>query len=109
MDAQVLHLSKLWRAAVRLASPFAPQLRNAACDQVPIAPPLAAIGAIATPVVAEGQRLVAAALAAAQPEEPLRQDAALLQGIEVVLDEPRNRGTRAGLGVGDEASRALLH
>lgn len=39
MDAQVLHLTKLWRAGVRLASPFTPQWRNAACEQVPITPP----------------------------------------------------------------------
>jgi hypothetical protein len=34
------------------------------------------------------QQLVVAALAAAQPEEPMRQDAALEEGVELVLDEP---------------------
>jgi len=36
------------------------------------------------------------------------QDAALEEGVELVLDEPRQLGVRAGLGVGDEAGRMLL-
>ena len=49
------------------------------------------------------------ALAAAQPQETVRQDAALEEGVELVLDETRQLGTGAGLGVGDEAGRVLLH
>ena len=48
-------------------------------------------------------------VSATQPEEPVRQDAALNEGVELVLDEPRQLGTRAGFGVGDEAGRVLLH
>jgi hypothetical protein len=50
-----------------------------------------------------------AALAAAQPQESVRQDAALEEGVELVLDEPRQVGTGAGLGAGNEAGRVLLH
>jgi hypothetical protein len=32
----------------------------------------------------------------------MRQDAALEEGVELVLDEPRQLGVRAGLGVGDD-------
>jgi hypothetical protein len=49
------------------------------------------------------------ALAAAQPQESVRQDAALEQGVELVLDEPRQFGAGAGLGVSDEAGRVRLH
>jgi len=56
------------------------------------------------PRAAEGQQLVVATLAAAQP-----QDAAPEEGIELVLDEPGQLGTRAGFGVGDEAGCVLLH
>lgn len=37
------------------------------------------------------------------------EDAALEEGVELVLDEPRQFGAGAGLGVGDEAGRMLLH
>ncbi len=60
-------------------------------------------------LAAEGQQLVVAALAAAQPQEAVGQDAALEEGVELVLDEPRQLGPGAGLGVGDEAGRMLLH
>jgi hypothetical protein len=50
-----------------------------------------------------------AALAAAQPQEAVGQDAAFEKGVELVLDEPRQLGAGAGFGVGDEAGRALLH
>jgi hypothetical protein len=49
------------------------------------------------------------ALAAAKPQEAVRQDAALQEVVELVLDEARQLGTRAGLGVCDEACRVLLH
>jgi len=50
-----------------------------------------------------------AALAAAQPQKTMRQDAALQEGFELVLDERGQLGARAGLGVGDEAGRVLLY
>ena len=50
-----------------------------------------------------------AALPAAQPQETVRQDAALEEGVEFVLDEPGQLGAGAGFGVGDEAGRMLLH
>jgi hypothetical protein len=50
-----------------------------------------------------------AALAAAQPQEPVRQDAALEESVELVLDEPGQLGSGAGFGVRDEAGRVLLH
>ena len=37
------------------------------------------------------------------------QDAALEEGVELVLDEPRQFSPGAGLGVGDETGRMLLH
>ena len=37
------------------------------------------------------------------------QDAALEEGVELVLDEARQLGTRAGFGVGDEAGCVLPH
>ncbi len=49
------------------------------------------------------------ALCAAPPQEPVRQDAALKEGIELVFDEPRQFTACAGLGVRDEADRMLLH
>jgi len=51
---------------------------------------------------AERQQLVVAALGAAQPEEAMGQDAALEEGLELVLDESRQLDASAGLGVGDE-------
>jgi hypothetical protein len=50
-----------------------------------------------------------AAVAAAQPQEAVGQDAAFEEGVELVLDEPRQLGASAGLGVGDETGRVLLH
>ncbi|MFO1225318.1 hypothetical protein [Roseateles sp.] len=50
-----------------------------------------------------------AALAAAQPEEAMRQDAALEEGVKLVLDESRQLSAGAGLGVRDEAGSVLLH
>jgi hypothetical protein len=57
----------------------------------------------------ERKQLVVAALAAAQPEEAMCQDAALEEGVELVLDESEQLGAGADLGVRDEASRVLLH
>ena len=39
----------------------------------------------------------------------MRQDAALEEGVELVLNESRQLGAGAGLGVCDEAGRVLLH
>jgi hypothetical protein len=50
-----------------------------------------------------------AAFAAAQPQEAVGQDAALEEGVELVLDEAGQLGTRACFGVGDEAGYVLLH
>src|SRR3954452_2501081 len=60
-------------------------------------------------LAAEGQQLVLAALAAAQPQEAVPQDPAFEEGIEVLLDEARQRRAGAGFGMGDEAGRVLLH
>ena len=49
------------------------------------------------------------ALAASQPQEAVRQDAALEEGVEFVLEEPGQFTAGAGLGVRDEAGRVLLH
>ncbi len=57
----------------------------------------------------ERQRLVVTALAAAQPQETVGQDAALEEGVELVLDAPRQFTARAGLNVRDEAGGVLLH
>jgi hypothetical protein len=50
-----------------------------------------------------------AALPATQPQEAVCQDAALEEGVELVLDEPGQLGPGAGFGVGNEAGRVLLH
>jgi len=50
-----------------------------------------------------------AALAAAQPQEAVDQDAELEEGVELILDESRQFTAGAGLGVRDEAGCVLLH
>ena len=60
-------------------------------------------------LAAEGEQLVVAALATAQPQEAVRQDAAFEEGVELVLDEARQLGFGVGLGLIDEAGRVLLH
>ena len=51
--------------------------------------------------------------ATAQPQAAVRQDPALEEGVEPVLDhvldQARQFGARAGLSVGDEAGGMLLH
>jgi hypothetical protein len=54
------------------------------------------------------QQLVVAALAAAQPQEAVGRDAALQEGLELVLDEPGQFRPGAGLGVSDGAGCVLL-
>ena len=72
-------------------------------------PPGPARGAEPAPLAAERQQLVMPAVAAAQAQEAVGQDAAFEESVELVFDEPRQRGPGAGLGVGDEAGRVLLH
>jgi len=50
-----------------------------------------------------------AALAVAQPQEAVGQDAAFDEGVELVLDEARQLRFGVGLGAGDEAGRMVLH
>ena len=45
-------------------------------------------------------------LAAAQSHEPVRQDAALEESVERILDKSRQLGAHAGIDVGDAASSA---
>lgn len=72
-------------------------------------PPSTASRAESAPLAAERQQLVVAALPAAQPQEAVRQDATLEEGIELVLDEARQFTACAGLRLRDEACRVLLH
>jgi len=60
-------------------------------------------------LAAEGQQLVVAAVAAAQAQEAVRQDAALKKRIELVLDELRQAGAGGLLGLGEETLSVLLH
>ncbi len=53
--------------------------------------------------------LVVPTLSAAQPQEAVRQDAALEEGVELVLDDTRQFTAGAGFSVRDEAGRVLLH
>jgi hypothetical protein len=62
-----------------------------------------------SPAPAERQQCVVGALAAAQSQESVRQDAAFEERVELVLDEPRQPRTGAGLGVSDEVVRVPLH
>ncbi len=50
-----------------------------------------------------------AAVAAAQPQEAVRQDAAFQEGVELVLDEPRQVGTGGLFGLSEERRGMLLH
>ena len=49
------------------------------------------------------------ALAAAQPQEAVGQDATLQEDVELVIDEPGQFGAGAGFSVRDEIGRVLLH
>jgi hypothetical protein len=64
--------------------------------------PRTAGGGEAAALATEGQQPAVAALAAAQPRRAVGQDAPLGKGVEPVLDEARQLGTGAGLGVGHE-------
>lgn len=60
-------------------------------------------------LTAEGREHVVVGIAAAQSQEAVGQDAAREEGVELVLDEPQQLRAGAGLGIGDEAGRVLLH
>ena len=57
----------------------------------------------------ERDKLVVAAVAAAQAQEAVGQDSTLEEGVQLVLDELRQVGAGAGFGVGDDACCVLLH
>jgi len=61
------------------------------------------------PFAAEGQQLIVAAVAAAQPQEAVRRDAAFQEDVELVTDELRQPGTCGLFGLGEETLSMLLH
>ena len=61
------------------------------------------------PLAAKGYKLVVAAVAAAQAQEAVGQDAAFEEGVELVLDELRQVGSGGSFGLGDEGRGVLLH
>jgi hypothetical protein len=71
--------------------------------------PRAASRAETAPLAVEGQQLVVAAFAAAQPQKSEGQDAVLAEGVELRVDEPRQLTAGADLGLGEEAGGVLLH
>jgi hypothetical protein len=71
--------------------------------------PGTARGAKARALAAEGQQLVVAAVAAAQAQEAVGQDAAFQEGVELVLDELRQVGAGSVFGLGEEGRGVLLH
>ena len=50
-----------------------------------------------------------AAVAAAQSQKAVSEDAALEEGVELVLDELRQVGAGRGFGLGEEGRNVLLH
>ena len=71
--------------------------------------PHSARGAKPSALAAEGDEFVVAAVAAAQAQEAVRQDAALEEGVEFVLDELRQAGAGGLLGLGEEGLGVLMH
>ena len=71
--------------------------------------PRPARGAESSALAAERDELVVAAIGAAQAQETVRQDAALKEGVELVLDELRQAGAGGGLDLGKEGLGVLLH
>ncbi len=57
----------------------------------------------------EGQQLVVAAVAAAQAQEAVGQDAALEEGVELVFDELRQVCAGCVYGLSEERRGVLLH
>ena len=66
-------------------------------------------GLQAAPLAGESDQLVVAAAATAQPQEAMRQDAALQKGVELVLHELRQVGSGGGFDLGEESRGVLLH
>ncbi len=66
-------------------------------------------GAEPPPLATEGQQLVVPAIPAAQAQEPVGQDTALQEGVELVLDELRQVGTGGLFGLSEERRGMLLH
>ena len=79
------------------------QMRGSLCHAAS-----AARGAKATPLAGEGDQLVVSAVAAAQPQETVGQDAALQKGVELVLHELRQIGSGGGFDLGEEGPGVLL-
>jgi hypothetical protein len=71
--------------------------------------PRAARRAKAAPLATEGDEFVVTAVAAAQSQETVREDAALQERVELVLHELRQVGSGGRLCFGDEGRRVLLH
>jgi hypothetical protein len=71
--------------------------------------PRAARRAKAAPLAAERDELVVAAVAAAQAQESVGQDAALQERVELVLHELRQVGAGSRLGLREEGRGMLLH
>ena len=71
--------------------------------------PGAAGGAKPAPLAAERDQLVVAAVAAAQSQEAVREDAAFEEGVELVFDELRQIGAGLSLSLREEGRRVLLH
>ena len=61
------------------------------------------------PLAAKRDELVVAAVPAAQPQEAVGQDAALEEGVELVLHELRQVGSGSGFCLGEEGGGVLLH
>ena len=72
-------------------------------------PASAARRAKSAALAAEGDELVVAALAAAQPQEAVGQDAAFEEGVELFFDELRQVGAGSVFGLRDEGRGVLLH
>jgi len=71
--------------------------------------PSAARGAKAAPLAREGDQLVVAAVATTQAQKAAGQDAALQEGVELVLHELRQVGAGGRLCLGEEGRGVLLH
>ena len=63
----------------------------------------------AAPLARAGGQLVVAAVAAAQPQKAVGLDAALQEGVELVLDELRQLLSRGSLSLLEEGRGMLLH
>ena len=62
-----------------------------------------------TALAAEGHQLVVAAVTATQAQEAVGQDAALQEGVELVLHKLRQVGAGCGLGLLEESRGVLPH